>query len=283
MPRRLLLIAVLALVAFGVQPHRQTDAQTAQDPSFFALNQSELPDGFQITDSRVAANGAVIEQHLQPGKPLPDGRITGYFLQARAATSTGGASSILSYLASIFVSNNAAQVAFSDQHDFWQNEVTTFGNNAYEEDLGSFFLAHLYTLRDANGNTDSELFFQRGTVFFEVSLQNFGTLSRDQRKALLLGIAQTLESRSNGTPAPVTPTITNTPRPTATNTATPRPKATAKPRRTATPKPTPSRTPSSRAKPTSGAGSNYGHPVKEGLRCKKGHKLVGTRCRKIKP
>jgi hypothetical protein len=279
-----MLVAVLAVLALGVQPHRQTNAQTAQDPSFFALNQSELPNGFQITDSRVAANGAVIEQHLQPGKALPDGRITGYFLQARSSTSTGGASSILSYLASIFVSNNAAQVAFSDQHDFWQSEVANFGNNAYEEDLGSFFLAHLYTLRDANGNTDSELFFQRGTVFFEVSLQNFGTLSRDQRKALLLGIAQTLESRSNGTPAPVTPTITDTPRPTPTNTATPRPKATAKARRTATRKPTAVArvTSGPHGKPTAGA-SNYGHPIKEGLRCKKGHKLVGTRCKKIKP
>jgi len=187
-------MVLFAVLALGLAPLHQIHAQTAQDPSFFALNQSELPVGFQVTDSRVATNGIVIGQNLQPGKPLPDGRITGYFLRAHVLTSTGGTASILSYLASIFVSNNAAQAAFSDQHDFWQGEVANFGNSAYEEDLGSFFLAHLYTLRYANGNTDSELFFQRGSVFFEVTLQNFGTLSRDQRKAMLLGVAQTLES-----------------------------------------------------------------------------------------
>jgi hypothetical protein len=281
-------MGLLVMLALGLLPLRQMEAQTAQDPSFFALNQSELPDGFQITDSRIATNGTVIEQNLQQGKPLPDGRVSGYFLRAHAFTATGGTASILSYLVSIFVSNNAAQVAFSDQHDFWQSEVANFGTSAYEEDLGAFFLAHLYTLRDANGNTDSELFFQRGTVFFEVTLQNFGTLSRDQRKAMLVGIAQTLESRSEGTPAPQTPTITPTPLPTATSTPTPRPKATAKPRRTTVAKPTatrakPTRTPSSHVTATSSSGASYGHPVKEGLHCKKGHKLVGTRCRKIKP
>jgi hypothetical protein len=282
-----MVMGLLVMLALGLLPLRQIEAQSAQDPAFFALNQSELPSGFQITDSRVATNGTVIEQNLQPGKPLPDGRVSGYFLQARAVTATGGTASILSYLVSIFVSNNAAQEAFSDQHDFWQSEVASFGASAYEEDLGSFFLAHLYTLRDANGNTDSELFFQRGTIFFEVTLQNFATLSRDQRKAMLLAIAQSLESRSEGTPAPQTPTITPTPLPTATSTRAPRPTATAKPRRTSAAKPTPTRpkptrTPSTQLTPTS-SGTGYGHPVKEGLHCKKGHKLVGTRCRRIKP
>lgn len=275
MGHRAFFLFALAVAALGVAPLRSTVAQTVPDPSIYALSQFELPPGAQILDSRVATNGSVIDQHLQQGKPLPDGRITGYYLLARTLKDSGGVASVLSYLASVFSSNRDAQQAFVDQQDFWQNEVLTLGPNAYEEDLGDFFLAHLYTLRDANGNTDSELFFQRGAVFFEVSLQNFGTLSRDDRKALLLNIAHTLESRAEGTPPPTTPTVTNTPMPTATRTATPRP--------TRTPKPTATRI---RTKPRARASATampaYGHPVLERGRCKKGYKLVRGHCTKSK-
>jgi cell division septation protein DedD len=277
MGRRFARIVALMVAVLSIAPWRASVAQTVPDPSIFALYPFELPAGAQIVDSRVATNGAVIDQHLQSGRPLPDGRVTGYYLQAKTLTASGGTASVISYLASIFTTNRTAQDAFADQQDFWQSEVVNFGNSAYEEDLGDFFLAHLYTLRDANGNTDSELFFQRGAVFIEVTLQNFGTLSRDERKALLLGIAHTLESRANGTPAPLTPTVTDTPLPTATATVTPKPTRT--PRPTATPtrvKRVPTRT------PTPTPQTAYGHPVQESVHCKKGYRLVHGRCTKAK-
>lgn len=278
MRRRIGLVVALLALALAVAPRGMSVAQTVDDPSFYALTAAELPPGAQIVDSRVATNGAVIEQHLQSGKPLPDGRLTGYYLQARTFTPSGGVESIITYLVSIFDSNRSAQAAFASQQEFWQGELASFGSSAYEDDLGTFFLAHLYTLRDANGNTDSELFFQRGAVLFEVSLQNFGTLSRDDRRALLLGLAGTLESRFNGTPAPFTPTATATPTVTPTPTATPRPTATRRPR--ATPKPTATRTPRPTPRPTARRTQGYGRPIPERPRCRRGYRFIRGHCKK---
>jgi hypothetical protein len=276
---RLIILAALAvLVLAATVPYGSTAAQTVADPSFYALTQSELPGGAEIIRSLVATNGAVAASNLQPGAPLPAGRLTGYYLEARTHTATGGTGSDLSYLVSFFNNSDDAQTAFNDQQTFWQHELASFGNSAFEENVGTFPAAHLYTLRDANGNTDSDLFFVRDSVLVEVSLADFNTLSRDERDALLLKIARTLESRTQGTPPPITPTDTASPTDTATPTIIPTPTRTPRPTATRKPIATPRKTPTH--VPTRTPLPSYGHPVAEPLHCKKGYKVVHGKCKK---
>jgi hypothetical protein len=278
--RFVVVLALMVLVVAAVVPRGSTQAQTVADPRFYALTQSELPPGAVITDSEIAKDGALIAGNLQPGAPGPGGWLTGYYLAARTSTPSGGTASVISYLVSFFDNSNDSQYAYSARQAFWQNELATFGNSAYEDNVGDFPAAHLYTLRDANGNTVSELFFVRNAVLVEISLADYNTLSRDERDSLSLSLAGALNSRLLGTPAPITPTDTDTPTVTPTLTATPLPTATPKPTRTPKPTPTPHRT--ATRTPTRTPIPNYGRPVQEPVKCKKGYKLVHGRCKKVK-
>jgi hypothetical protein len=278
--RFVVVLALVVLLVAALAPRGATHAQTVTDPQFYALTQSELPAGAVITQSEVASNGAIIAGNLQPGAPGPGGWLTGYYLAARTSTPSGGTASVMSYLVSFFDSSDDSQYAFTAREAFWQNELATFGNNAYEENVGDFPAAHLYTLRDANNNTVSELFFVRDATLIEISLADYNTLSRDDRDSLLLSLAQTLLSRTLGTPAPITPTDTATPTITPTPTATLPPTATPKPTRTPKPTPTPRRVPTHT--PTRTPLPSYGRPVQEPAKCKKGYKLVKGHCKKVK-
>src|SRR5437764_13345733 len=102
MIRRLIVLFVAATLLVVAAPHGLSSAQGVPDPAGYALDLSDFPPGSQIIDSAVAANVDVDIRYFQVGPAPPPGRLTGYYMQARAYDSTGRLHLNTSYLVSIY-------------------------------------------------------------------------------------------------------------------------------------------------------------------------------------
>lgn len=270
--RRWLVAGIMLLMPLAAVPWGLSSAQSAPDPAVFALSPQDLPPGSQVVDSRVATNFDVSANYLQIGPAFPDGRLTGYYLQARAYDPGGHVRLVTSYLVSIFQTLGQAGEALFNQNDYWQQlgksapvQSLPFDANAY----GDPGQARWYSVTDSNQHTHSELFFRRGPDFVELDLDSPQSQPTTADTQAFLAMAQKLDGLASGRLIPTaSPTATSapTPRPTATSTRTP----------TATPRPRPAAT----RKPTTTPTVASIKPVRESRQCKKGYRRVRGKCQK---
>lgn len=271
MARRLITVLLALTVILIAAPYRFSSAQSAPDPTAFALPQSAFPPGSQIVDSAVAANTDVDVRYFQLGPAPPAGRLTGYYMQARAYDSSGRLRLVTSYLVSIYATTAAADTAFTNQWAYWHTITQATENplplNAYG-DPGRY---HWFAVTDSSANTHSELFFERGAIVVQMNLDSFGGPATAADVQAFLAMATTLDTRA-GRPPTLTPTPTTTATRTPVPTRTPTPRPTSRP--TARPKPRPH--PGATRTPTLPAVK----PIKETPPCKKGQRRVKGKCRK---
>lgn len=260
------LLAVMLVLAIAVlSPQGRSAAQSGVNPSVFALTASDFPPGSQIVDSGVASNADVALRHMQIGPGAPAGRITGYYMQARSFSGAGNLQLVTSYLISLYPTAENADIAFNQQTDFWRGLLRS-GAMERPLDAGAYGdpgREHWYVLSSASGDTHSELFFRRGSVFVELNLDSYGAGPGADAVDAFLAMGKKLDLVA-GHP----PTATRVP--TATATATSRPTSTPRPTATSTPRPT--------SAPTLAAIK----PVKETKPCQKGYKRVHGKCQKVK-
>jgi hypothetical protein len=245
----LLLLAALAPPAF---------AQSAPDPTAYALPASVFPPGSQVLASRVADNFDVALRHDQEGPQPTAGRVTGYYMLAQSMADSGSVRLATSYLVSIFDTSGHAASAFDQQNDYWHGLNPSSVHAQPAPALGDPGRARWYTQTDGNGDAHSELFFQRGTVLVELNLYSFQSVPTDADTASFLEMGGALDGAAqHPVSATLTPTATSTLTPTLEPTATPK-----KPRPTAT--------------------TNAVSPQPETKPCKKGFKRVHGKCRRKK-
>ena len=192
--RRLMAVMLVLAVAL-LSSHDRSSAQTTRDPASFALSAADFPPGSQIVESEVASNEEVAFRHLQIGPPLPAGRTTGYYMQARSYDSAGKIRLVVSYLVSLYTTADTADAAFNGETEFWRGLVGAGAQvRPLDADLyGEPGRQHWFAFSSASGDTHSELFFRRGSVFVQMNLDTYGSGTTPLDVDAFLAMAHTLD------------------------------------------------------------------------------------------
>ena len=222
--KRLLVGGIVAL-GLMIGPGRVTHAQTAIDPSKFALTAWDFPAPAHIIKGQVETNDVAAHEdvvmHFGAKSFADEGRVSGYFMESSAANldTSGSEHPVLTYyLVSTFPSADQAAAAFAQQRDGWEEEATSptadvqakvvdlAGQKFGDQQPRGLYVAPIST---SDGQVDvSELLFQRGAYLVEVwnaLLDKDVAAYGADAQSSLFAIGKKLDAVASGTLTSVTP------------------------------------------------------------------------------